>query len=203
VLISSPRVALSPEATDEILLEDHQNQTVFALARKVGKGTLFVLPSETLSNQRLLEEGNLEFLEQLRRRISRPLLFDERLHGFAKPDPKELAGTSMADVFLAQLLLIYLLALLALGRRMGPAWPTPPPQNNALSGLLLRSGATHRRMGHHAEAAMAMLERAAEYHRWREIPRDLELEAALIRGRGLVDFAHKVAHQQQHSQRRR
>lgn len=196
VLISPARLGLSPESGDKILLEDKRTGVIFGLSRKVGSGRLLVLPSELLANQRLLRGGNLEFLSKLRASLPDALLFDERIHGFASAAPEESTGTPMADVLLLHGLLIYLLALLALGRRMGPAWPLAAPAVNAVSGLLLRSGAAHRKKGHHAEAASAMLERAAEYHRWPEIPSALADEARLLRKNDLLEFARKVARRQ-------
>lgn len=193
VLISRPRLALSAHPEDEILLEDPENHQIFGLIRKIGKGSVFLLPSEALANQRLLRGGNLDFLEKLRTRLPPDLSFDEELHGLSKPRAMNEEERGMADALLGHLFLIYLLGLLALGRRMGPAWPTQPRALNSVSGLLLRLGAVHRRMGHHADAAAAMLRRATEYHSWTVTPPELVAEAINLRGRMLLNFSRKLA----------
>lgn len=201
-LVSRPRRYLLTEAEDTRLLEDGEGRT-FGLSRPYGKGLLVVLPAEILANQRLLHGGNADFLEFLRRRLPAPVHFDELIHGLETAPRTAGEGTPMADALLAQILLLYLATLLALGRRMGPAWPEERPSGNAVSGLLLRLGAAHRRMGHHADAARAMVVRAARLHGWDAPPQDLLEAAGSARGRRLVALAARLAELQAGSPRRR
>ncbi len=201
-LVSRPRRCLLPSGGDTHLLEDGEGRT-FGLSRPYGKGLLVVLPSEVLANQRLLEGGNADLLEFLRRRLPSPMHFDEFIHGLGTVPWAGREGTPMADALLAQILLLYLAALLALARRMGPPWPEERPARGAVSGLLLRLGAAHRRMGHHADAARAMVVRAARLHGWDAPPEDLMTAAGSARGRRLVALARRLATLQAGSPRRR
>jgi hypothetical protein len=200
VLSASVALALKPRDGDRILLEDPGANTVLGLERTVGRGTLLVLPSECLSNGRLLEGGNADLLEWLRRRLapSGGLAFDERIHGLGAPAPREAEGTPMADALLAQLALLYLLTVLALARRQGPAWPEEAARGSSVGGLLLRLGAVHRRMGHHREAGRAMVERAAAPGGWERVPREIEelRQWSGPDGAGLLSLATAVARRQ-------
>ncbi len=201
-LLTRPRNCLLPGKEDTRLLEDGEGRT-FGLSRPYGRGLLVVLPAEVLANQRLLHGGNADLLEFLRRRLPAPVHFDELIHGLGTVPQAAREGTPMADALLAQILLLYLATLLALGWRMGPSWPEERPSGGAVSGLLLRLGAAHRRMGHHADAARAMVLRAARLHGWDTPPQDLLEAAGSARGRRLVALAARLARLQADSPRRR
>ncbi len=204
VLSSRARVALKPDAGDMILLEEPKHDAVLGLARTVRRGRLVVLPSEVLSNGRLLEGGNADLLEWLGRRLpsSGFVAFDERIHGLGAPAKRSAEGTPMADALLAQLALIYLLGIVALARRQGPPWPEEAARGSSVGGLLLRLGAVHRRMGHHADAARVMVERAAAFGGWDSVPADLLEIPPRLDGPGLIRLAQRVARRQAHDRRK-
>ncbi|NOZ95341.1 MAG: hypothetical protein GXP47_11495 [Acidobacteria bacterium] len=203
VLSSEARVALKPHAGDVILLEEPKHNAVLGLARTVGRGRLVILPSEVLSNGRLLEGGNADLLEWLGRRLPSPdVAFDEGIHGLGAPAKRGAEGTPMADALLAQLALLYLLAIVALARRQGPPWPEEAVRGSSVGGLLLRLGAVHRRMGHHADAARVMVERAAAFGGWDSVPADLQEIPPRLDGPGLIRLAQRVARRQEHDRRK-
>jgi len=203
VLVSRPRRALVPAPDDATLLTAEDGGAVLAVARAVGRGLLVVVPSEALANQRLLEGGNAELLEALRARLAAPVAFDEAIHGLGPPPAGDRTGTPMADALLAQLALIYALAVAALAWRPGPPWPEPRPAGTSAAALLVRLGAVHRRLGHHRDAARAAVERAAELA-GREPPVELLEAARRCRGdRELVEVARRVAAWQGEARRRR
>lgn len=214
VLISRPRLALVAAPHDTVLLRvispdparishrpapgcGQEGELVMGLARDSGRGAILVLPTEALSNGRLLTGANPDLLEWLRHRLPATVTFDERLHGFGAPPLGATVGTPAADYLLAHLAIIYLLVILALGRRQGPPWPVETVRGRSVGGLLLRFGAVHRRMGHQAEGAQALLRRAAAFGRWTTIPQELVEAAKNVRGSGLVRLAQRVARLQQ------
>jgi hypothetical protein len=214
VLISRPRLALVAEPHDTILLRtidrasartsrgaapkrSEEDGLVMGLARGSGRGALVVLPTEALTNGRLLTGGNPDLLEWLRHRLPATVTFDELLHGFGAPPLGATAGTPVADYLLAHLAVIYLLVVLALGRRQGPPWPVETTRGHSVGGLLLRFGAVHRRMGHQAEGAQALVRRAAAFGGWTTIPEGLMEAAKEVHGRRLVQLAQHVARLQQ------
>ncbi|HHQ48276.1 MAG TPA: hypothetical protein ENK19_05270 [Acidobacteria bacterium] len=195
---SQAHLALKPRPGDRVLLEEKDDSAVLGLVRAVGRGSLLVLPSEAFSNGRLLAGGNADLLEWVLRRLppGATLAFDEAIHGLGTPVRRAPEGTPMADALLAQLALIYLLVVLALAWRQGPAWPEEGARGGSVGGLLLRLGAVHRRMGHHAEAARAMVERAAALGRWEGVPPEINGlldEPRRLAGTGLVRLGRRVA----------
>jgi hypothetical protein len=172
--------------------EDH----VVAAAWRFRQGRVVVIPAELICNARLAEPGHAALLETLRRELAGPWLFDEYHHGLGTGDGGE-AGSTMArrglDLLLLQLLLIYLVATLALARRLGPAWREAPTLAGSAGGFLLRLGALHHRLGHHADGAALLVRRA------RELDRRLPLDAGVLRLAGrddeeaLVDVGQAVA----------
>jgi len=210
VLISRPRLALVASPRDTVLLRSpghnpartlHHSAPrsgqaggfVMGLARDSGRGALVVLPTEAFTNGRLLTGANPDLLEWLRHRLPALLTFDERLHGLGTPPLAAAAGTPMADELLAHLAVIYLLVVLALGRRQGPPWPVETARGRSVGGLLLRFGAVHRRMGHHTEGAQALIRRASAFAGWTTIPEELMEAAKDVSGPGFVRLAQRVA----------
>jgi hypothetical protein len=129
------------------------------------RGRVYMLPSEMLANGRLSEPGNADWLVTLAASIEGPWRFDEFHHGLVaadvKPEPGAVDTGRFMDLYLGQILFVYLLGVLTLVRRFGPAWRDVPAVGSSVAGFLVGLGAVHVRSRHHAEAAEALLERAA------------------------------------------
>jgi hypothetical protein len=125
----------------------------------IGRGHVLVLPAEALANARL--QANADLLETLAENLGRRWSFDEFHHGLAPaPTAAETANVRVMDLWLVQLALLYVLALVALARRFGPAWREPPVIGGSAASFLRGLGGLHDRLGHHAEAARLLTERA-------------------------------------------
>ena len=127
------------------------------------RGTVFVLPADALSNGRLSSAGNSDLAEWIRESLGSTLLFEEHFHGLSSPEAERAAGSFPFDLLAVQLLLLYLLAVLALSRRFGPPWTEPPVRTGATSTFLLGLASRHRRFGHYREAGALLLERARSF----------------------------------------
>lgn len=156
-------------------------------------GRVVVLPADALSNARLSEAGNADLLETLLRNLGPRWAFDEYHHGLVTAPVANGPLGRAADLLLAHLVLLYLLAVLALARRQGPAWREPATVAGSAATFLLGMGALHHRLGHHAEAARLLLRRARELDRGLQLPSDLDRRAASAGPRELVEIARLVA----------
>ena len=98
------------------------------------------------------------------------------------------------DLALVQLLALYALVAVTLGRRFGPPWREPPVVVGSTAGFFLGLGALHHRLGHHAEAARRLVARSQELDRNLRLPAELERRAAAgVDAAGLVEIARDVA----------
>jgi hypothetical protein len=181
---------LGPAAT--VLFTTPGGQPAVAVYRYRG-GRVVVLPADALSNARLAEPGNADLLESLLRNLGPRWAFDEYHHGLATAPAAKPALGRAADLLLAHLVLLYLLAVLALARRQGPPWREPATIAGSTATFLLGMGALHHRLGHHAEAARLLLRRARELDRGLRLPPDLDRQAASAGPRELVEIAGLVA----------
>jgi hypothetical protein len=158
------------------------------------EGRLWLVPADVFANSRLVNPGNADLLETLRRRLGDDWTFDEYHHGLAGPRPVESAALGRTlDLVLLHLAVLYVVALLTLSRRFGPAWSEPPVVTGSAGSFLLGLGALHNRLGHHAGAAARLLERARELDRNLVLPPDLDRRAAGAGPRELVELAREVA----------
>jgi hypothetical protein len=124
---------------------------------------VFALPVEALSNGRIGEEGNADFLESLASSLDTSWSFDEYHHGLSAPPSREQRQPRFAfDLFLIHLGLLYALGLWRLARSFGPVWSESPVASGSTRTFLLGLGALHDRLGHHREAAELMVRRARE-----------------------------------------
>ena len=91
-------------------------------------------------------------------------MFDEYHHGLLGAEARlaEPAGRAF-DAVLAQLGLVWGLAVLAFAWRFGPAWPARAQLDDAHRSFLLGLGALHHRLGHEREAALALVRRVSAY----------------------------------------
>jgi len=168
---------------------------VVAAAWRERRGRVVVLPAELLANARLSGPAHAALLETLNGWLDTPWRFDEYHHGAGSPVARE-TGASLErglDLLLLQLLLVYLMAVLALGRRLGPAWRETPPLAGSAGGFLLRLGTLHHRLGHHGDGAVLLLRRATELDR--RLAPDASLRALAERGdaAALVEVGQSVA----------
>jgi len=168
---------------------------VVAAAWLARRGRVVVLPAELLANARLREPAHAALLETLRGWLGAPWRFDEYHHGLGAPTRRE-APTAVGrglDLLLLQLLLVYLVAALALGRRLGPAWRESPPLAGSAGSFLLRLGTLHHRLGHHRDGAVLLLRRAAELDRRHAADEGLQALAARGDAAALVEVGQSVA----------
>jgi Domain of unknown function (DUF4350) len=165
---------------------------VFAVTR--GAGRVVLLPAAALANARLGEEGNGDLLESLLAWLGPEWTFDEYHHGLVRPGEAAAAvPAGVFDLFLAHLGLLYLLALVALGRRFGPPWREATARGGTAASFLIGLGSLHHRLGHHAEAARRLLARVRELEPGLALPADLDHRAAGADGAALVALAGEVA----------
>lgn len=161
------------------------------------RGRIWLLPADALANARLANPGNADLLETLRQRLGEDWTFDEYHHGLAGRRPVEAAEIGRTlDLILLHLAVLYVVALLTLSRRFGPAWSEPPVVTGSAGSFLLGLGALHNRLGHHADAALRLLERTRELDRNLVLPAGLDRRAANTANMGpreLVALAREVA----------
>jgi hypothetical protein len=158
------------------------------------RGRVALLPADVFANSRLGQAGNADLLEALLQRFGRRWTFDEYHHGFAAASaPAGAAAGPVVDLLLAHLAVLYLLAILALARRQGPAWSEPPVVTGSAGAFLLGLGALHHRLGHHREAAARLLRRVHDLDRGLELPAGYERLAADAGPAELVELARGVA----------
>lgn len=159
-------------------------------------GLVVVAPAPALANARLALPGNADLLETLARSLPAPWSFDELHHGLmaagstAASDPH----ARVLDLVLVQLLVLYALAAVTLGRRFGPPWREAPVVTGSTGAFFLGLGALHHRLGHHAEAARRLIDRSRELDRHLNLPDAVERHAAAgVDASGLVEIARDVA----------
>jgi hypothetical protein len=155
-----------PPSGRALFLNDDGRAVVFAYPH--GRGRVVVLPAELLANARLGESGNADWLATLAASFPGPWAFDEYHHGLvahAAAGETEMRTERYMDMYLAQLLLLYVFTALALGRRFGPAWREPAATGGSVAGFLLGLGGMHAEKRHEAEAARVLVARAGELDR--------------------------------------
>lgn len=178
------RVLYRQAATDRPL--------VFAVGR--GAGRVVLLPAAVLANARLGEAGNGDLLDSLLAWLGPEWTFDEYHHGLVRPGEAAAAvPAGVFDLFLAHLGLLYLLALVALGRRFGPPWREARARGGTAASFLVGLGSLHHRLGHHPEAGRRLLARVRELEPGVMLPADLDRRAEDADGAALVALAGEVA----------
>ena len=135
---------------------------VFVVGR--GRGRVFVVPAAAFANAGLAEGGNADLLEALRQALGDRWHFDEYAHGL-RAAAATAPSARVVELVAVHLGVLYLLGLLALGRRFGPPWREPPVVAGSTATLLLGLGALHHRLGHQREAAELLVARRAELDR--------------------------------------
>ena len=165
---------------------------VFSYRRS--RGSVIVVPADGLSNARLGNPGNADLLESLRVALGEEIAFDEYHHGLVAADVIAKSGNAPnLDLLLAQLLVLYLVLVWALGRRFGPAWEEPPEIASSTEAFLLGLGALHRKLRHSAPACVRLLEAAGSLDPRVQAPRELRNIAYDAGERAFLDVAKIVA----------
>ncbi len=186
-----------PSGTEAWLRNERDEVIAGEIAQHHGR--LILLPSELLCNARLETTGNADVLERLVQRTSSSWVFDEYHHGLdLAPTAGETRPTRAFELWMAHLALVYLLTILALMRRFGPAWSDPPVSTGSARAFFLRIGALHARLAHEREAARVL------YSRARELSPGLDLTAPDEAGTGgdtFLRFARLLARAQQRRSR--
>ncbi len=174
VVIPAPRaIPVAPPGSQVFFRGEGGDPMIFAFRSSLGR--VFVIPAEALSNGRLSEAGNGDLLESLRTALGSRLAFDEYHHGLSSAPAEAVASSSFPfDLLLGQLLLLYLLAVIALARRFGPAWEETAVRTGSTSSFLLGLASRHRRLGHFSRAAELLLARARALDPALHIPEDLD-----------------------------
>lgn len=216
---SAPKIRLTASAAWErgasgIELYGNDSNTV-VMQYAVGKGQLVWLASSSLlSNARLRESGNLDFLLAMIASRERPVLWDEYFHGHRRKVAK---GSTHPQIrwLMAQLAFLGIAILLTYSRRSGPLRPpatvsrlSPLEFVQALGRLYAHAKAANvaldvnygrfrywltRRLGLRANASAAELARAA-HHRWSVPEADfLAVLEACETGRFYSDLSRKEA----------
>lgn len=153
------RAPLAPESADVFYIDGEDRPLVFAYP--LHRGKVVVLPAGMLSNAWISEAGNADFLETLRDGLGEVWTFDELHHGLVAVDAAASSPTKFAwDLFITHLALIYVLGVVSLGRRFGPAWGERPAAAGSTASFLRQLGALHHKLGHHGQAAALLVERA-------------------------------------------
>ncbi|MGH9380243.1 MAG: hypothetical protein ACRD2Z_06490 [Thermoanaerobaculia bacterium] len=195
LIVGEPRMAPRPPAGAEILFADRARRVAVFEMRPAAGGRLTFVPAEALSNGRLRTNAGL--LDILIARYGRRWSFDEYHHGLrpeAASEHVELG--SRLQVFVAQLLLVYLVGLWALARRFGPAWPSRRERVTTASRFLVGLGALHHRLRHHRAAAQRLLAARGELDaRWSPSAALAARAEAVDSGDDLVAIAAELAAQ--------
>ena len=193
VVLWAPRAVPKMPKDGRVILSSPQGDPVVA-SFTLGQGTVWLLPVDVLSNARLANRGNADLLETLRSRLGDRWIFDEYHHGLvAAPSAEEVTFGRVRDLLLAHLAVLYGAALLALSRRMGPAWREPPVVSGSVASFLLGLGRRHDRLGHHGEASRLLLARVAELSPELAVPDQLLARAAAAGRNDFVPLARAVA----------
>jgi len=173
---SMPEIAKTEKA--EVLYRTPTGRPAVVRLRR-HRGSLWLLPADALANARLDTAGNADLLETLLARLGKQWTFDEYHHGLITADPAEdRTFARILDLVLLHLALLYVLAVMTLSRRFGPAWSEPPVITGSVASFLLGLGALHHRLSHHGEAARRLLERSRELFPDLPIPQELARRAA-------------------------
>jgi hypothetical protein len=183
---------LSREAT--VLRRNEEGLPLVGLVPCFG-GRLLLLPAEALANARLADAGNADLLEALTEMPQPAWAFDEYHHGLSAAAIEQSGPAERAFyVWIVHLALVYLLAVLALVRRLGPAWSDPPLTSGSARSFFLGIGGLHARLRHEREAAALLAARARELDPLIHLPSQPARER--LDGEAFLAFAQAVARAQ-------
>ncbi len=158
------------------------------------RGRVVALPAPLLANAWIHRGGNADLLETLLGWLGEVWSFDEYHHALVAADAVPSASSSFAwDLFIVHLGLVYLLGLVALGRRFGPAWRDAPEAVGSTSAFLRNLGSLHSKLRHHRDAARLLRQRARAYDPDLAFSDDPDEPLEVRDDRGLVQLARKIS----------
>ncbi len=176
-----------------VLFEDESGQPASVRWRHPLGGTLWLIPSSLLSNAWLAQGGNARFLVELVDTLPQRWVIDEYHHGLLSPAVRrQQPGRRALGVLIAQLGVLYLLAVWALARRWAPVWPSVATVSSSHEEFLLAVGRLHRRLGHHRDGARALIERVEEAQPGLRVPAALRRRADSLEPGELTDLAREI-----------
>lgn len=158
------------------------------------RGRVTVVPADVFSNGRLTHSGNLALWVSLADSSgSAPWIFDEYHHGLLDPRATDGERRFAWDLFVAHVVVMYLVGVAALAIRFGPAWSLRPLVTGSTASFLHNIGGLHDRLGHHEQAARRLVERWAAYGFREPSAKDLATAEQVGNGRQLVALAGELA----------
>lgn len=186
------RVPRAPDSASVLFRRSKDLPVILSYRR--GAGEVILLPAEALANGRLTAHGNADLLEALRLRLApRPWVFDEYHHGLSAVTSPEAGRLGRVfDLYVLHLVLAYVLGVLCLARRFGPAWTEAPSTVGSVAAFLVGLGALHHRLGHHSEAAGLLVSRARDLEPRLRLP-DPATTGGVTRAEDLVRLGKEVA----------
>lgn len=195
----APILSFVPTApSNATLLYEDRDQLPVAFSFRYLAGDVWVIPATALANAYIENAGNLELLLGMRDALGSTWWFDELHHGLVGNTDSESEAVSATrrrtvDLILLHSLLIYVLAAIAIGWRFGPPWPKQPSVEDSHRDLLIGMGQVHHSLGHHRDAARALVERIADYDPRIPIPDAVEERLASLDAKGFVALAAELS----------
>jgi hypothetical protein len=187
------RAPIAPESA-EVLYRDAEDRPLI-FAYPLHRGKVVVLPAGVFANAWISGAGNADLLESLHGWLGDAWTFDEYHHGLVAAGAAAASPTKLAwDLFMTHLALIYVLGVIALGRRFGPAWRERPAAAGSTATFLRQVGALHHQLGHHAAAAELLVERARALDP--ELPSGAGVESFRSGRKQLLETARRISHLQ-------
>jgi hypothetical protein len=188
ILCLAPRrIPTAPAGARSLFTAPDGAAAIFLLP--YGRGRILVLPADALSNARLEAAGNADLLESAGRLLPGRIVFDEYHHGLRAPGPAPAGASVPFDLWIAQLLLAYALAVLALARRLGRPWREDPARAGTTAAFLLGLASRHKALGHYTAAARLLVSRVARLDPAIRIPPQIAGAAEEVDERTLLEVA--------------
>jgi Domain of unknown function (DUF4350) len=189
------RAPVAPESAEVLFRDARGHPLVFAYP--LHRGRVVALPAGALANAWIAGAGNADLLESLYAWLGDEWVFDEYHHGLVAAGAAAASPTKLAwDLFMTHLALIYVLGVVALGRRFGPAWRERPPAAGSTVAFLRQLGALHHELGHHARASELLVERARALDPDLPAGDDLQVRDAKSGTKQLLETARRVSRAQ-------
>ena len=177
--VSKARAWVTPPRGATILFRDEGGRPA-AFSYRHGAGRVFAVPASAFSNARIAQDGNADLVESLLRGLGPEWAFDEFHHGLVSGTADATASMRALDAFLLQLAFVYVLAVLAVARRFGPAWDEPPVVAGSTASFLRGVGALHHRLGHHRDAAALLVDRVRQLYPRLAVPEPAPDDAGAV-----------------------